>query len=246
MNLKPFLIVICSLLAISMAYGQAPKPKPKSKSTTDSKTSKKSSSKKGKKGGKDDTFKSDRNRDKKQDTQSMLQSQGGGKKDKSPNYVSKTLFYNGRQYTGTIEHIPGYRLCIYTGSNRVDAMKAKVAFNTRFRTMRSYMSYNLPNYKIKVGDYEDKKAALRALKDIQASFPAAFVSPDKITVVRRQLYVKPQPVSPTDANALSTDVKSNTSKKLSSSNSKSSNSNSEVKPKPKMKEPVKPATLTAD
>jgi hypothetical protein len=226
MKFNLFLFLFVNLFVINGIVAQdAAKAKTKSKSkSTESKTSKNSSRKNKKNGGKDDTYKSDKNRDKKEDTQSMLRNQAGvGKKEKKADWVSRPLYYAGRTYTGTIENIPGYRICVYTGNNRQEAMRTKAAFNGRFRTIRSYMSYNLPNYKIKVGNYEEKKAALKALKEIQIAFPAAFVSPDKVTIVRRQLYVKPQPVSEdgTTINTTSTD-------------------NTAPKPKPKKKKVAKP------
>jgi hypothetical protein len=214
MKLRLFLLTISYLLFAGNVLAQDPKPKAKVKSS--STKSSKSGSKKGKKGGgKDDLYKSNKNRDKKQDTQSMLISKGGQAKAKEA-YISRPLYYGGRTYTGSIENIPGYRVCVYTGNNRQEAMKVKAAFNAQFRTIKSYMSYNLPNYKIKVGNYEDKKVALKALKEIQNKFPAAFVSPDKIIVVRRSLYVKPQPLSAEEAAKLaaqSTDTKPKPKKK---------------------------------
>lgn len=47
---------------------------------------------------------------------------------------------------------------------------------------RSYMSYNVPSYKIKVGDFENKNEATDFLRRVTAMFPSSFIVPDIITV----------------------------------------------------------------
>jgi agmatine/peptidylarginine deiminase len=71
---------------------------------------------------------------------------------------------------------------IYNGPDRVIAMKIKSEFNRNFPGMRSYMNYNVPNFKIKVGDFEDKKEAYKFLKRITPLLPTSSVVPDAVTV----------------------------------------------------------------
>ncbi len=87
-----------------------------------------------------------------------------------------------RVVTGSIIQRPGYRVMIYNGPDRVLAMRIKTEFNRKFPAIRSYMSYNVPNFKIKVGDFADKKDAQKFLKPIQAFLPAATLIPDVVTV----------------------------------------------------------------
>jgi hypothetical protein len=84
--------------------------------------------------------------------------------------------------TGSITQVQGFRVMIYNGPDRVLAMKIKSEFNKRYPTMRSYMSYNVPNFKIKVGDFADRKDANKFLKMVQLIVPAAVVMPDVVTV----------------------------------------------------------------
>jgi hypothetical protein len=83
--------------------------------------------------------------------------------------------------TGSILQVPGFRVMIYNGPDRAMATKIKTEFNKRFPTMRSYMNYNVPNYKIKVGDFTDRKDANKFLKSVQAIIPSAVVLPDIVT-----------------------------------------------------------------
>ena len=84
--------------------------------------------------------------------------------------------------TGSIIQKQGFRVMIYNGPDRVIAMKIKSEFNRNFPGMRSYMNYNVPNFKIKVGDFEDKKEAYKFLKRITPLLPTSSVVPDAVTV----------------------------------------------------------------
>lgn len=84
--------------------------------------------------------------------------------------------------TGSIYTTKGFRIVIYNGADRAMAMEAKNKFSKTFITQRSYMSYNVPSYKIKVGDFEDKKAATVFLRRVTSMFPSSFIVPDIITV----------------------------------------------------------------
>ncbi len=84
--------------------------------------------------------------------------------------------------TGSIVTKSGFRVVIYNGSDRVAAMTAKNNFMRSFPSVRSYMTYNAPSYKIKTGDFETKKEASNFLKRVSGSFPTSFIAPDIVTV----------------------------------------------------------------
>jgi hypothetical protein len=83
---------------------------------------------------------------------------------------------------GSITSAKGFRVVIYNGADRTKAMEIKNAFARAFPGTRSYMSYNVPSYKIKVGDFDDKKDATSFLKRVNGSFPASFIVPDIVTI----------------------------------------------------------------
>jgi SPOR domain len=87
-----------------------------------------------------------------------------------------------KKVTGSIYTTKGYRIIIYNGSDRALAMEAKNKFSKTFSSQRSYISYNVPSYKIKVGDFEDKKDATVFLRRVSSVFPSSFIVPDIITV----------------------------------------------------------------
>ena len=87
-----------------------------------------------------------------------------------------------KKVTGSIYTTKGFRIVVYNGPDRRQAMDAKNKFSNAFSSERSYMSYNVPSYKIKVGDFENKKDATDFLRRVSVLFPASFIVPDIVTI----------------------------------------------------------------
>lgn len=87
-----------------------------------------------------------------------------------------------KKVTGSIYTVKGYRIVIYNGPDKNAAMQAKNNFSKAFPGTRSYLSYNVPSYKIKIGDFDDKGDASKFLRRLQAAFPTAFIVPDLVTI----------------------------------------------------------------
>lgn len=87
-----------------------------------------------------------------------------------------------KKVTGSIYTTKGFRIVIYNGADRKQAIDAKNKFSKIFAGQRSYMSYNVPSYKIKVGDFEGKADANEYLRKVSKFFPSSFIVPDIITV----------------------------------------------------------------
>ena len=99
----------------------------------------------------------------------------------------KPIIKNGKMLTGNISSRSGFRVCIYNGSNREEALKLKQSFSSTNAKLSSYVSYNRPNYRIRVGDFESKKTAQQALKKILKTYPSAFIVPDIVTTKNIQV-----------------------------------------------------------
>ncbi len=91
---------------------------------------------------------------------------------------------NGKKLTGSIYSVSGFRICIYSGANRAQAIQIKQDYIKTNSTFKNYISYNRPYYRIKVGDFENKKIAAKELKKIVLTYPNAFIVPDIVTVKR--------------------------------------------------------------
>lgn len=88
-----------------------------------------------------------------------------------------------KRVTGSIVTRKGYRVNIYSGASRSEAINIKRKFMRKYGGTRSYMSYITPYFKIRVGNFASKKSAYRFLRKVQsAGFPKSFVVPDIVTI----------------------------------------------------------------
>lgn len=101
---------------------------------------------------------------------------------KQPSVMYSPIRKNGKMLTGSIYSVSGFRICIYSGANREQAIQIKQNYIKTNSTFKNYISYNRPYYRIKVGDFENKKMAARELKKIVVDYPNAFIVPDIVTV----------------------------------------------------------------
>ena len=70
----------------------------------------------------------------------------------------------------------GYRIQIFSSSNnKLDAIQAKSEFLKSFPDIKSYLVYQAPNFKVRVGDLLDRLQANKQLLLIQQTFPNAFL-----------------------------------------------------------------------
>ena len=74
----------------------------------------------------------------------------------------------------------GYRIQIYNGSDREAATKYKVSFMKRFPNIRSYISYSMPYYRIRVGDFGTKNEAYQFYKHLNKTYKNAMIVPSLI------------------------------------------------------------------
>ncbi len=85
---------------------------------------------------------------------------------------------NNRRITGS----QGYRISVYTGNSRDIAMTGRDKIYKLYPELRVYLTYKLPTFKLKIGDYFNKFDAQRAYEKIKAEFPEAVIVQDEINV----------------------------------------------------------------
>lgn len=76
--------------------------------------------------------------------------------------------------------VEGYRIQIYNGNNKDDANKIRAEFYSNYPSMRCYLTYQQPYYKVRVGDYQDQGSAKVDLKKMARTYPSSFLVPDQI------------------------------------------------------------------
>jgi len=87
-----------------------------------------------------------------------------------------------KKVTGSIYTKKGFRVVIFSGPDRNLAMQAKNAFTRAFPGIPSYVSYNVPSYKIKVGNFESRGEASEFIRRVNRAFPTSFIVPDIVTI----------------------------------------------------------------
>jgi len=75
----------------------------------------------------------------------------------------------------------GYRVQIYSGAQRQAAYDAQAKFQERFPDQRTYISYNEPNFKVRVGDFRTRLEAEKMVHDLKPWFSGMFIVSEKIT-----------------------------------------------------------------
>jgi len=78
--------------------------------------------------------------------------------------------------------MPGYRVQIYFGVNRPKASEVKLDFTSKYPEVPSYLSYQQPNFKVRVGDFVSRLEAQKFLKQLEGKYPTTFVVTDDVNL----------------------------------------------------------------
>lgn len=112
----------------------------------------------------------------------MAKAETEGKEKEMPVYRPIVSHDGKKTVTGSIYTQKGFRVVIYNGADRAKALEAKNSFSRAFPGVPSYMSYNVPSYKIKVGNFDDRGDASKFMRRVSAAFPSCFIVPDIVTI----------------------------------------------------------------
>tara|TARA_R110002049_G_C9158430_1_gene560801 strand:- start:2047 stop:2502 length:456 start_codon:yes stop_codon:yes gene_type:complete len=75
----------------------------------------------------------------------------------------------------------GFRVQIHSGLARVETLKAQTNFMKLYPEISTYVIYQQPNFKVRVGDFESRLEVNRFFEEMKAAFPGAFIIQDEIT-----------------------------------------------------------------
>jgi len=78
------------------------------------------------------------------------------------------------------QSMPGYRVQIYFGGNRQKASEIKMEFSNQHPDIAAYLTYQQPNYKVRVGDYRSRFEARKIFQELEGKYPTTFVVPDDV------------------------------------------------------------------
>ena len=92
--------------------------------------------------------------------------------------VNKPVSAN-RAFIGKVR---GFRVQIYNGNDRKKASQIKLDFMRSFPGVRSYLVYNNPQFRVRVGDFRSRKDALDLYNKLSAKFNPSMVVPDIVNI----------------------------------------------------------------
>lgn len=81
-----------------------------------------------------------------------------------------------------INYVEGYTIQVYTGIKKEEANKAKATVYEALEDSRPIITYDQPNFKVKVGKFYTRREALRTFAELKKVLPSAIILPEKIPV----------------------------------------------------------------
>lgn len=76
----------------------------------------------------------------------------------------------------------GFRVQIYSGANRSEAYSEQARFKTLYKDIDTYISYEEPNYRVKVGDFRSRGEAQDLMQGLRKQFNNVFIFTEEIYV----------------------------------------------------------------
>lgn len=76
----------------------------------------------------------------------------------------------------------GFRVQIYSGSNRTEAYAIQGRFRNQYSDIDTYINYDEPNYRVKVGDFTSRSEANSLMKILKTQYKNVFVFSEDIWV----------------------------------------------------------------
>ncbi len=109
------------------------------------------------------------------------------------NLVKKQAQINEETSRDARRFVKGFRLMVITTNSRDEAIAAKTKVYTYFPELKAYLWHQSPYYKLKVGNFKDRKEAEAYQKRMNIYFPkGVFIMPDTVEI-------KPEKSKPEDS-----------------------------------------------
>ncbi len=93
-----------------------------------------------------------------------------------------SLLYKYKEYNRKREFAEGFRIQIMYTDIRDDVYKSKGAMYKEFPDLSSYVEYEQPYYKLRLGDFKTRLEATYYLQQVITLYPGAFIVRDKIKI----------------------------------------------------------------
>lgn len=78
-------------------------------------------------------------------------------------------------YRGT-----GYRVQIYNGPNRDEALRVKAEFMRNYPGIQTYFSFSTPHYRVKAGNFRRREDAVSLFREANDTYKPCMIVPDMV------------------------------------------------------------------
>jgi len=113
----------------------------------------------------------------------LAQTRGKVEVDKDPKVDSLIGNYLvGSKGNNSASSSDGFRVQIYSGSDRKGAYTAQARFQDKHPDVRTYLIYREPNFKVRVGDYRSRLEAEKVMEELRPAFTSLFIVEEKINL----------------------------------------------------------------
>jgi hypothetical protein len=76
--------------------------------------------------------------------------------------------------------IQGYRVQLYYGGNRAEALELKSKFASLYPEIETYLIYQQPYFRLRAGNYRTRIEAYKLFRKVEKEFPSVFIVNDEI------------------------------------------------------------------
>lgn len=96
-----------------------------------------------------------------------------------------SLLSSYRQWQKQYQQIAGYRIQLSSSEDRATAYDKKARLYQHFPRLKSYVTYEQPYFRLRMGDFADRLTATYYLMEIIPLYPEAFIVRDLIKPIQR-------------------------------------------------------------
>ena len=87
-------------------------------------------------------------------------------------------------YTKREHVLKGYRVQVFLNADRKQAESIRAQFLQKHPETPAYLSYQAPNFKVRVGDLLTRLEGEKLRAELKAEFPGCYIVPDEIELPR--------------------------------------------------------------
>lgn len=94
--------------------------------------------------------------------------------------LNKLVYNNSANKGASSIVIYGFRVQAYFGHDRKEANKIQAKLKQMYPDFETYISYNLPNFRIKIGDFRSRLEAEKLVSQLRPNYPTLFIFNERI------------------------------------------------------------------